>query len=192
MQSSFTSPPLGNSDLEPNPTFEVTIAYEDFETGKHAKKTYEYLVKHVGHDCQFASQMWKFDVLGIPKLRDMAARDALAADVIIIASHGGKELPREVISWIDTWSARKGNAIALVALFDCEPQDGRAIREYLAGVAKRCQMEFFAQPEQQPLNRIQEKQSAFNRTTSLSGRTLSTLAGVVRGDVGIARWGLNE
>src|SRR5207245_10236995 len=101
MQRTLTYVPPGVSDLEVNNTFNVVIAYEDFETGKHAKSTYDFLVEHLHGECRFTNQMWKFDVLGIPKLREMAAKDAAMADIIIISSHGGEELPPDVKAWIE-------------------------------------------------------------------------------------------
>src|SRR5438105_1310923 len=75
MQRSLTYPPL-TSGLEAQPELNVVIAYEDFETGKRAKTTYDFLSENLGTNCKFSSQMWKFEVLGIPKLREMAAQDA--------------------------------------------------------------------------------------------------------------------
>src|SRR5947209_20040133 len=100
MQHTVSIPPLKSSVLESNSRFNVVIAYEDFETGKHAKRTYDFLVENLGHDCQFTNQMWKFEVLCIPKLREMAARDAAMADIVMISCHG-KELPPEVKAWVE-------------------------------------------------------------------------------------------
>jgi len=58
----------------------VVIAYEDFETGKQAKRTFDFLAEQLKDECQFTNQMWKFDVLNIPKLREMAAKDAAGAE----------------------------------------------------------------------------------------------------------------
>src|SRR5215472_17322151 len=99
----FSLPSIGSSDIEVNSTLNVVIAYEDLETGKRAMKTYDYLVEHLGEQCLFANQMWKFDVLAVPKLREIAARDAAAAEIIIIAAHEGRDLPTEVKSWIEMW-----------------------------------------------------------------------------------------
>ncbi len=123
MQYVLTSRLLGSSDLNASPTFNVVIAYEDFDTGKHARKTYDFLVENLGPQCHFTNQMWKFDVLRIPKLREMAANDAVLADLIIVSSHGGEELPGPVKAWLESWLAQKGNPIALVALFDCPPEE---------------------------------------------------------------------
>ena len=195
MQHVLSSPLLWASELEANPSVNVVIAYEDFETGKHAKKTYDFLVEHLGRDCQFSNQMWKFDALSISKLREMAAKDAVMADIIIISSRGADELPQPVRAWIDSWLAEKGNAIALVALFGC-PGDGalktHGIRACLADVARRGGMEFFAQPDGWPGRRPGEGAFPLERDPDLSGGTLSSLAGVVRQDLGCPHWGINE
>ncbi|MGA2657573.1 MAG: hypothetical protein ABSH34_08635 [Verrucomicrobiota bacterium] len=153
MQCALTSPFLRASDLDGNPTFNVLIAYEDFEAGKHARKTYDFLAGNLGRGCQFTNQMWKFDVLNIPKLRDMAARDAVLADIVIISSHGGEELPGPVRAWMESWLAQKGNPVALVALFDCPSEESpktERIRTYLADAARKAGIDFFAQPDDWP------------------------------------------
>src|SRR5437867_8328337 len=82
MERALTYVPLP-SDPEANPNLNIVIAYEDFETGKQAKKTCDFLAQNLSDHCQVSNQMWKFDVLGIPKLREMAATDAAQADVVI-------------------------------------------------------------------------------------------------------------
>src|SRR3954452_20708038 len=117
-QSPNYSPSFNSTDPEANTTFNVVIAYEDFETGKKAKGTYDFLVQNLGPECDFENQMWKFDVLGIPKLMELAAKDAANADIVIISCHSGSHLPEEVVSWMELWIEQKHNAIALVGLFD--------------------------------------------------------------------------
>src|SRR4051794_21772473 len=128
-------------------------------------------MENLGHDCHFSNQMWKFDVLAIPNLREMAARDAATADIVIVSCRGGSELPAQVKSWLELWLAQQSNAIALVALFDSRGEDtaqNLANRTYLAEAAKRGQMEFFAQPNQRPDGRQEEAHYTFNRTTRLN------------------------
>ncbi len=186
--------PLESPDVDANPTFNVVIAYEDFETGKRAKRIYDYLAENLGHDCLFGNQMWKFDVLGIPKLREMAAGDAMMADIVIISCHGA-ELPPEFKAWVELWVAEPSHSIALVALFDYlethEPQAKEA-RAYLADVAQRGQMEFFAQPDELPRPRTEDDFIALQRNMSFAGQTLSTLAGAMQQDTGFPHWGINE
>ena len=193
MQRTLGYPPFGSSELEVNPTLNVVMAYEDFDTGKHAKKTYDFLVENLGHECHFNHQMWKFDVLGISKLREMAAKDAAMADIIIISCRG-TELPAEVKAWIELWLQDHSHPIALVALFDRRSDDldqARASLEYLQAVAKRGQMEFFVQPDPSAGRNQLSEHNASDRGFA-SDRTLSALAGVMQRDAGSPRWGINE
>lgn len=195
MQHTLLYPSLGATDLDSNPIFNVVIAYEDFETGKQAKKTYDFLAENLGRDCQLNHQMWKFDVLALPKLREMAAKDAATADIIIISCRGGSELPNSVKNWIELWLAEKRAAIALVALFD-RPHDhlfqSREVRDYLSGVALRGGLEFFAQPEDGAGKSEGTAPVAFDDGLKRDDRALSTLAGAVQKDNSFPRWGISE
>jgi hypothetical protein len=171
------------------PPFNVLIAYEDFETGKHAIRTYDYLIENLGKECQLTNQMWKFDALTIPKLREIAVRDATMADIIIISSHGD-QLPDCVTSWIESWLMEGLEALALVALFD-QPASLSAVAElkaYFSGVAKRGAMEFFAQPDEWPGNDLDDSPFLVTRGEPA---TFSTLAGVAPRE-SMPRWGINE
>lgn len=193
MQHTAFYSPVGSSDLEPDPIFNVVIAYEDFETGKHAKETYDFLVNNLRHECRFENQMWKFDVLGIPKLREMAAKDAMLADIIIISCRGTHDLSSDVKAWINAWLDGQSNAIALVALFGdhAGPGDNHHVREYLADVSRRAQMEFFAQPNALPFKRFDES-FASERGAKREDKALSTLAAMVQRDQTFPHWGINE
>jgi hypothetical protein len=191
MQNTLTFPPLRPSETEVVPTFNVVIVYEDFETGKHAKKTYDFLVEHLGDECVFANQMWKFDVLAVGKLKEIAAKDASAADIIIVSAHGSGDLPPEVKAWTEAWLKEKTRAIALVGLFDSPEYLDNPARSYLAGVARRAQIEFFSQPGVWPGGDHEESPSADNWDRN---KTFSVLADMVQiqPDRNISHWGINE
>jgi hypothetical protein len=196
MQRSLIHQQFPSTQLGETPDFNVVIAYEDFESGKQAKATYDFLVENLAADCRFSNQMWKFDVLGIPKLREMAAKDAATADIVILACKGSNQLPDEVKAWIELWLAEKSNAIALVALFDSPDIDTdqvEATREYLSSVAKRGGMEFFIQPYNEPLFKPKaEPRTSLRQTSPLDEEALSTLAGITQHDLSFPRWGINE
>jgi hypothetical protein len=187
MQNTVTFSPLRPSEPEGNSVFNVVIAYEDFETGKHGKNTYDFLVEHLGEECQFSNQMWKFDVLSVPKLREMAAKDAAAADIIVIAAHGRNDLPTPVKAWIESWQSEKIRAIALVALFDSDDYIDNPARSYLAGVAERAHIDFFSQPGQWPKG----EESAY-KNWEQSSKSLSALVGLAQHDKDVSHWGINE
>src|ERR1700744_1385630 len=129
----FRLPNFGSSEKKGSSALNVVIAYEDLETGKRAMKPYDYMVEQLGDQCIFTNQMWKFDVLAVPKLKEIAAKDAAAAEIIIISAHEGTPLSRDVKSWIDTWVTYGTQASALVGLFGKESVDN-PVREYLAEV----------------------------------------------------------
>lgn len=192
MQHTLTFPPAGSAEVDITPpTLNVVIVYEDFETGTHAKKTYDYLVENVRPECRFTNQMWKFDVLSIPKLSEIAVRDAASADIVILSSHGG-ELPGHVKSWVESWLNTPGAPLALVVLFDSQLPETWATREYLAGVARRGKMAFFAQPDDWPDRRLTPAPVVFQQNADWNSRTLSTLAGAVQRDNTTPHWGINE
>jgi hypothetical protein len=181
--------------------FNVVIIYEDFETGKAAKRTYDYLVSNLGEDCEFNNQMWKFDVLSIPKLAAIAVLDACEADIILVATHGGS-LPAAVRSWLESWVHKGSRAIALVALCDGEPPQAHAVCNVLRDAAQRAGMQFFAHPDFWPGEEsVSERPNGFARPLGMvrsprNERTLSALSGVMLQDsrprFAAPRWGLNE
>ncbi len=195
MQRTLTLPPLNSSvESDSNAAFNVVIAYEDFETGKQAKNTYDFLVENLGHDCQFTNQMWKFDVLGIPKLREIAVKDAASADIIIISSHRG-DLPEAVTAWIESWLQQGVDALALVALFDRpeeNPAQVQATRSYLEEVTRRARIGFFAHADQDSAGARVQDTLAVSRPSHINSRTISALSGVVQRDLSAPRWGINE
>lgn len=191
MQRTVQYPPLTLSEQDATSSLNIVIAYEDFEAGKHAKSTYDFLEAQLGREFQISNQMWKFDVLCIPKLREMAAKDAAMADIIIISSRGG-ELGSEVKTWIETWMSRNSQVLAMVVLFTgggVDPRERNATREYLFEMARLGRMEFFAQPDDWP-GRHNGQEQRLNCSTG-TFKALSTLAGAVEHDV-YPRWGINE
>jgi hypothetical protein len=193
MQRSLNFTPVDSPEVESNPIFNILIAYEDFETGKHAKETYDFLAQNLGGECQLTSQMWKFDVLTIPKLRDIAVRDATLADIILVSSHGDP-LADHVLKWAESWIMEGTQALALVALFDRPEAQSPAlnsVREYLAEVAKRGNMEFFSQPNYWPGAAQRSAPLYVQPSSGHPRRTLSPLGGAVSRYT-VPRWGINE
>jgi hypothetical protein len=148
MRNTLATSSLGSAELEPNSTFNVVIAYEDLEAGKQAKKTYDYLARNLGHECRFSYQMWSFQVLGIPQVREMATSDVMAANIIIISCARANSLPLEVKTWLDQCLAPRAKAIAIVFLYgDLIEQEAQLdlTQQGLAATAAHARCEFFAQ-----------------------------------------------
>ena len=183
----------GAADLTLDPSaFTVVVAYEDLDAGKHAQKTCDFLMEHLDAGCRFVSQMWKFDALAVPSLREMAARDVALTDLIFISCHGTHDLPIDVKAWIELWLGHHGAAFALVVLFD-QPRERvdqiPSIQNYLTSVARRGQLEFFAQPDVWPGRKASSPlgaRSELRREPPIQVAAVSTKNSIV------SHWGLNE
>lgn len=179
---------------EASPTFNVVLVYEDLETGKRAMRTYDFLVEQLGEDCLFANQMWKFDLLTVPKLREMAAHDAATADIVIISAHEGNAVSYEVRDWVDMWTAQDTRNIAIVGLFDSEASIVTPVRDFLEHTAERLGVQFFSQPGVWPedleaLGAIGKKPISAQPQHE---KTFSVLANMVHEQPSISHWGINE
>src|SRR5271157_757208 len=103
----------------PPAPFNVVIMYEDFGTGKRAKKGLDYVAEQLGNDLEFSHSMWRLDVLQEPKLNAMAAPALAEADLLIISLRGDGQLPAKIRALIDERLAQTTNQdCALVALFE--------------------------------------------------------------------------
>jgi hypothetical protein len=181
MQRAAIHLPSNSADRGTIPEFNVVIAYEDFNAGKQAKAAYDFLVANLTHEWSISRQMWKFEVLGIPELRNMAAKEAARANLIIVSSCGDRDLPVEVKAWIEAWLGYQGNSVALVALFDCPPEGAertQVAQAYLEGVAKRGRMEFFTWPELWPERAGLRGGALLDRCWDMTGEALVPLATV--------------
>jgi hypothetical protein len=194
MRSADTVPLLNSPELETRTAFNVVILYEEFETGKRAKLTYDFLVETMGADCQFRSQIWKFEALSDPALLDLALRDAAEADIVVISSQGG-DVPSEVRTWLEAWLVLAANPLALVALFDPAREIPRtqSARAFLSGVAERGRMEFFAPLVDESVRRPADREFSFPGRAELRENSWATYAAVEEEDYrGVSHWGINE
>jgi hypothetical protein len=182
-------------DLRQKPMFRTVVAYEDSETGYHARNVCDYLAERLGRECRFIGQMWGFDVLRIPECRELAAKAAASADVIMLSSHGAGDLPGEVKAWIELWLRDKADSQALVALFDrprVEAAQYWPVQEYLAGVAERGQIPFFAEPDTWPGKGPHQIPLALDPKPDGGTHSLPPSQGATTARPEMAHWGLNE
>jgi hypothetical protein len=134
-------------DLDDKSKFNVVVIYEDGPAGRRAKHFYDKLVHELEDECAFSLQLWSFQVLAIPELRESAIESAAQADVVILSLHGKAGLPVDIREWIETWSKLIiGKGSALIALVDKSTTRGgtnASALAYLKGVAKRTEVDFF-------------------------------------------------
>jgi hypothetical protein len=134
--------------------FNVVVAYEDFTTANQARKVFARWLQQARTQVEICHTMWKFSLLQNQKLKEMAARDAAAAEIVMIATQEDRDLPEEVKSWIALWLEQRGaqNAVLIVVSRRLNDQgEGLgSIRPYLREVAQRGKMEFIAASERWP------------------------------------------
>ena len=88
MQSLLLSREMLSGGRSPPTLFNVVIMYEDFGTGKRAKKGFDYVAEELGNDLEFRHSMWRLDVLQEPTLSVMAAPALAEADLLILSLRG--------------------------------------------------------------------------------------------------------
>ncbi|HOX57051.1 MAG TPA: hypothetical protein P5205_00295 [Candidatus Paceibacterota bacterium] len=132
--------------------FVVSAVHEDSATGARAEDFCTTLIRCLGRDCPVTKEMWLLTELRTTQLRAIAAKDAAAADLVIVSVHHAETLPAEVKKWIDLWLKQRSKRPAvLLALFDpLYLGTSSSIQAYLRDVAKRGDMEFLASSEEKP------------------------------------------
>src|SRR5215472_3208286 len=86
----------------------AVVVYEDFATGLRARRTLEGLTQPLKADLGVRLNLWRFDLLREPPLRERVAQEAAEADVVFLSAHGRAELPVAVQQWLEDWFCRKG------------------------------------------------------------------------------------
>lgn len=85
----------------------VVLLYEDAETGLRARGSLAAVEHRAAPEFGFQTKLWRRDLLRAAWLREQAALDAAAAEVIIVSLHGQDGVPREVSDWLSRWQELK-------------------------------------------------------------------------------------
>ena len=85
------------------PVLNAVIVYEDTDTGLRAKRCLDLLPANFRMEPQITIRLYRVDLLQPSLLREQAAIEAAAADVVIVSLHGGTELNPVVGKWMERW-----------------------------------------------------------------------------------------
>ncbi len=97
----------------------VWMLYEDSETGLRARRSLNVVGEQALSPECVRTRLWRIDLLKPAWLREQAAQEAAAADIIIISVHGNKGLSRELREWLCRWlECKQERAYALGLLLD--------------------------------------------------------------------------
>lgn len=118
MAAQTTLPAMRDDDLCESVPLNVLIVYEDAAASRRALDVISRLAARTGHQVEFKTDFWRFDMLEDAGWRDTATRDVLAADMIILSTHETGELPPMIDRWLQEGLAQRGEKrTALLALF---------------------------------------------------------------------------
>jgi hypothetical protein len=109
--------PLGGSGWGSPAPFRVVLLYEDFATGKRARKAYRFLAGPSGAGGGFDHGAWRCGSLEGRHLQSRAACEVARADLVILSVH--RDLPAGTGALLGAWLAGKRRRdSALVAMVD--------------------------------------------------------------------------
>lgn len=136
----------GNTGNDSPPMLRFLIAYESVEIGLQALQLYQRLAKRFGEGYRFELNVWKFEALGVPSLARVAAHEAVAADLVVIAANRDDRVPLDLRSWMDKWIGKKADMDSALVLLSKRP-NGREeysapMLAFLRDVANRGNMTF--------------------------------------------------
>jgi hypothetical protein len=129
------------------PRFNIVIVYDAKNAASRAMNFVSGLVRQFGDDFGFRCGLWRFDVLGLPRMRTAAARAGDAADLLIVSALSDTDLPLPVKDWLN-WCAdgKTPGSAALVALLESHRGSDEAqcsTRQFLQSAADRSLMDLF-------------------------------------------------
>ena len=115
--------------------------------GTRVKAFCQGLFRDLGTDCRITEHVWLFNTLRLRELQEIAAEEAAASDLIIIAAHGAEPLPEEVEGWIDlwVWQMARHPAVLLALLGTVDEYAPIPLQAHLQEIARRGGMEFLVE-----------------------------------------------
>jgi hypothetical protein len=178
-------------NVDGRPVFQTLVLYEDYAAGRRATDTCNLLMARLGDEFELRCNLWKFEVLRNSKLNELAAVEAMEADVIIVAAHGCTPLPAEVTAWVDAWLPGRGtHPAALIAVVDStfqKQERSSATSDYLRSVAAAANMDFLTQ-----VTAFTANDSAVPRVPPGLEANPSLPGEVPRWNSAERHWGINE
>ena len=173
--------------------FTVLIIYEEVTTGQRAMRMMRDLLRESGAHSDFEPSLWKLDLLVVPKFRELAAREAATADMVVVSAHDRDTLPVAIQTWAEAWPSRiPANRGALVALLELTEDQTEARPEtvlFLRKVAEQAGMDFFVQLFRPP---ARGTELTVEQIAQRAGTVSSVLDDILHHPAPAPRWGINE
>lgn len=193
MQECLDKPSSEVANPETPPPMRVVIVYEDVDCGLRAMQLYERLTREYEREFSFQLDLWRWEILGMPAIGDLAAYAAAAADMVLMSITGRTELSPVIKSWVENWIPRKTESDgALVLLLD-KPNDHSAYQastvSYLRSAASGANVKFMVHSAQYPTLGPNSLGQQFGSKSTKSKSPLSQA--LAKGEA-YPHWGLND
>jgi hypothetical protein len=134
---------------------DAVLLYEDLGTGLRAKELFDCAARlFPGAPC-FNLAIWRFACLWKSTAYKTALKDAFAAVILLLSSHGRRDLPKAVKAWLRQWIERKSDQpCALIVSLDESSRNSASAARLIASLragAKAKDVEVFSQFSNTPL-----------------------------------------
>jgi hypothetical protein len=137
------------TDSESARKFKVVVAFDNSSASSSAMRTCDYVINQLGGDVPVRRRVLNLERMVSPDARAAAAKDAAGADMVIVSTKEGAELPAQMKEWLDDWSGqRSAREGALVAIFNRTAEErnriSSTVKDQLAHLAEQMHMDFFS------------------------------------------------
>jgi hypothetical protein len=185
---------LDASDLNPPIQLELLLVYEDVPTALRAKRAVDHVLNGPETRGTCRIHAWNLQELRDPSWSNHAMKETLAADIVVVSTHGDDPLPSGIADHLKHWiGLKRGSPSALVISLDSNArlftQDKPELTE-LCFAASRTGMTVLLHtgeplhPERNPATAIIQKKRVHQRENR-NRRSPDNLEAS-------GRWGINE
>jgi hypothetical protein len=123
-----SAPALVDDTVSSQPAHEVVplkiaIVYDSVPAGRRAFSMVKRVTDQTGDSTQLVPAVWRFDLLDEPACRERATADAVAADLLILATEKPDALPSTVEKWVSDFLVRRhGTPATILAMWGVEDE----------------------------------------------------------------------
>lgn len=176
-------------------TMKALIIYDDFASAVRASTALRQAAHRAKLRANWNLRPWRSDILGFAPTADEALKDAVDADVIMLAGRRVYALPPWLRQWLESWgSRRKSEDCALVVVRDETEGKGSAPNPGLSLFAERHRLDFIVENDASTDDEIlscvltlSEDDSPVRRTPQAAAQSSILLMGG-----SFRNWGINE
>jgi hypothetical protein len=141
-----------SSDSDHAVPLKVTVVYDGLPAGRRAVSTITRMLNQAEEPMHLVPALWRFDVMDDANCRARATADAVASDLLVLATDRPDALPTHVESWVSDFIARRrGTSVTILAMWGMEDEWTVSLLERsAAGGLLPATTSFAARPDSSP------------------------------------------